>query len=219
MLPDGNAVLGDKAGSLVEWSPTGKQPPVRWKGHTQEVSSVSCTARGILSSSADFNMAIWPRAGAEPTRIFAEAEIVTARWNPKSADEILIAPFDPSARVWSLSQGRAVRVLSGHTGPLTDAAYDPSGLLLTASMDGTVRLWDPANGASVGALRRGSSWPIAVVSGPFGVLSAGRDGTLTWWDTTPEVEPVDSVDRIVSCRVPYRIQGESLVVSKLDCGK
>jgi len=215
--PTGQVVLADAAGKLLEWSPGSSGPALAWKAHDIDVTSLTCTSRGIVSTGADFTLAIWPRATVEGTRIRAHAEVLAGVWNPREPDEILIAASDQTARIWSLSQARDVRVLSGHTGSITDAVYEPSGMVVTSSRDGSVRLWDPANGVAVGALRHGGRTPDRVVSGPFGVISASRDGTLTWWDITLEASSPEIVDRLVSCRAPYRLQGESLVVSQLVC--
>jgi len=52
---------------------------------------------------------------------------------------------DTVARVWDTASGRELAVLEGHTATITLAAFSADGLwLVTAALDGTVRLWRAA---------------------------------------------------------------------------
>ena len=48
---------------------------------------------------------------------------------------------DPTARVWRARDGRLFTTLFGHTANVSDAAFGPGGVLVTASSDGTARTW------------------------------------------------------------------------------
>jgi len=49
---------------------------------------------------------------------------------------------DTAARVWDTASGRELAVLEGHTATITHASFSADGLLIvTAALDGTVRLW------------------------------------------------------------------------------
>jgi WD40 repeat protein len=74
-------------------------------------------------------------------------------------------------------------VLRGHTDQVERASFSPDGkLVVTASDDGTARIWDAATGRQVQVLHVGDP----VISARFtpdgrGVLTGSTDGTLRYW--------------------------------------
>lgn len=66
--------------------------------------------------------------------------------------EVVAGGHDNAVRLWN-AQGRALRQpLLGHSVVVSDVSFNPDGTMLaSASLDGTVRLWDPATGQPVGA--------------------------------------------------------------------
>lgn len=56
-------------------------------------------------------------------------------------------PVDRTVRLWDLKSGRELRRYTGHTDDITTAVFDPEGNhVLSASQDGTLRLWDAVDG-------------------------------------------------------------------------
>ena len=104
-----------------------------------------------------------------------------------TADESRVCvAFGHRAVVWRLDEDKAQPVkLRGHKHQVRAVGFLPGGgTVLTAAMDGTVRLWD----ANTGAEQRSFDWGIGKVRvaavSPDGTLCAagGDDGHLVVWD-------------------------------------
>jgi len=82
------------------------------------------------------------------------------------------------------TRGRLRHRLSGHQGSISNLAVTGDGrLVLTASFDGTARLWDLKSGALVHTLASHRGAVGAVAFSPRGeALTGGEDGALYAWD-------------------------------------
>jgi WD40 repeat protein/tRNA A-37 threonylcarbamoyl transferase component Bud32 len=89
-----------------------------------------------------------------------------------------------------------VVVLRGHEGTVTDVDYSPTGdVVATASLDHTVRLWDPRTGELIRVLTGHDMWVRAVrfVDGGRVLVAAAEDLSVRRWnvaDGTPLGEPL-----------------------------
>jgi periodic tryptophan protein 2 len=62
-----------------------------------------------------------------------------------SGDIVCAGSMDPfDVYVWSLRTGQLMEALNGHTAPVVSLAFSPNGdgVLVSASWDNTVRVWD-----------------------------------------------------------------------------
>ena len=75
--------------------------------------------------------------------------------------------------------------LEGHTGDINSVAFSPNGsLVVTASADGTARVWEAATGKTVGELRGHAKSVNSASFSPDGkfIVTASDDATVRLWD-------------------------------------
>ncbi len=85
----------------------------------------------------------------------------------------------------------SIVTFKGHRGEVTAASFDPDGRrVVTASGDGTARVWDAATGAEVAALKGHKFVVLSASFGPDGrrVVTASGDGTARVWDAVTGAE-------------------------------
>ena len=84
------------------------------------------------------------------------------------------------------------KVLRGHHGPVNAVAAIPGGnRIVTASDDGTARIWDVESGNELGVLRAAGSRPVtalALMTGPTRIVTGSEDGNVRIWDADTLVE-------------------------------
>ena len=92
---------------------------------------------------------------------------------------------DFSPRLWDLTAGQLIKVMTGHTNRVQFVAFSPDGTrAVTASMDQTAWLWDGLTGESIASLRGHSGRLTQALFSPDGqyVVTASDDETLRLWD-------------------------------------
>jgi len=187
--PDGaHVATSGPDGSIRIWDPaTGEQQRVFAEalGPIRAV-AYSGDGRRIAATGNDGTW-IWDTvSGARLTTLQSSSNSVA--FSPDGG-RLVLGVGDASAAVIDAASGRTVVSLVGHTATVFDAGFDPTGtLVVTASADGSARIWDALTGVPLVELRA-SAGAGAVYSATFGpdgtrVLTGHDDGTVIVWDGT-----------------------------------
>jgi WD40 repeat protein len=79
--------------------------------------------------------------------------------------------------------------LFGHTAAVTGLAYSPDGVLASVSADGSVLLWDPATGQSLGPALEAIAGNTTGIAFENNTLVVGDDTWTLVWDLDLSIEP------------------------------
>ena len=86
--------------------------------------------------------------------------------------------------IWSISDRKAIALLTGHNGDINDIAFSPDGqTLASASVDRTIKLWSVAKGVAICTLPGYRASVHAIAFSPDGALlaSGSWDRTIKLW--------------------------------------
>ncbi|MEW4530175.1 c-type cytochrome domain-containing protein [Maioricimonas sp. JC845] len=178
------------------WNLSNGQAVADLAGHTAKVNGVAISpdAALLVTASDDKTLKVWDAAsGAEVATLTTPAEVKSVTF---SADGKLLASghADNQIRVWNVPTAAAapavgndetkpneeakpvepVRAITGHGGPVLALAANPAAAneIVSGSQDGTVRIWNLADGKQI--FSQGLGGPVeSVAISPDGSLIAG----------------------------------------------
>lgn len=145
-------------------------------------------AGGDPADSGRVEILSWPELS--PIRLLASQQDCVSKVQWLSDDELVSCSLDRSVVVWSISDGQSKRVLDGHSRGITASAFlQESGVLVTAGLDQSLRVWkvdtrellhsltihtQPVNALAARPRIDGLGW----------VASASDDRTVRFWQPT-----------------------------------
>jgi WD40 repeat protein len=157
--------------------------PSAWCGSAVDLSADG-TLLAVQSLREDApNVQVWDTTGGRLVMEAAQrpAWIGAARFSP-TADRILTAGDDGTARIWEVATGKLLLSLEGHTGPVEAAEWTAAGdEIITGSHDGSVRVWDAVSGETRLVLCGHGTWPHIAVSPDGRYLASSADGMVRIW--------------------------------------
>lgn len=137
-------------GTLIVWDVLSGSKVRRLRGHKAIVNCVACarasdTDEGdiIASGGDDGKVMLWSTNERSPLDVISVGYPVTALCFSEDGSQIFVGGLDNQIHSYDLLRKQIIFSLLGHTETITSLVLSPSGgLLLSAAMDNTLRLWD-----------------------------------------------------------------------------
>ena len=174
-----------RSGAVALWDPAtgqvaarfaaGEQAGVTWLGLSPDGSLVAAGTRVG-------RVIIWPAAGGAPVAEIAAhtGPVWSGAFSP-GGELFATSSDDHTAALWELPGGRLRVRLSGHAGAIGSVALSGD-RVLTASQDGTARLWQDGRTTRVLSGHRSYVQVGAFLAGGSRVATASLDGSVRIWD-------------------------------------
>ena len=124
-----------------------------------------------------------------------------------------------TVEIWRLDTGVTEVELVGHVGFVASAAWSRDDrFVVTASYDGTARIWDPVSGDLLAVFDHQGSWVTDAEFSPDGsrLVTTLGDGKAMIWDLPRYGASFRQLTTLFRCRVPYRFEGDRLVLGERD---
>jgi WD40 repeat protein len=185
--PASNQLLtGGGDGALRLWA----MPPVpeRTLAHPDAVRSavVSADGKRLFTASADKIVRAWSLADLkQPERQFSgHSAAVNAVAVSPDGKLLASAGDDETIRFWNQSNGQQSALLGAHAGAVTSLSFSAANQVLSASADGSVKLWQPP--AAAGKMLAHPGQVTSAVLSPDGtrLLTGCSDKQVRLWNLT-----------------------------------
>lgn len=153
----------------------------------------------LASGSEDYTIKIWDWELGELERTIkghTKAVLDVDFGGPRGGTLLASCSSDLTIKLWDpADEYKNIRTLPGHDHSVSAVRFVPSGaagapssgnLLVSASRDKTLRIWDVSTGYCVKTIRGHADWVRDVCPSPDGrfLLSAGNDQTARLWDVS-----------------------------------
>ena len=136
-------------------------------------------ARRAASGNADKLVHLWdPRAPAVVAALAGHSGKILGPAFSRDGARLVSASQDKTARVWDVADERCVATLAGHTKPVIGVCFTGDGAAVTASADGTVRVWRGPGYADVRVFHLGDTSADCVAAIGGEVFVGCRDGVV-----------------------------------------
>ncbi|ONK68944.1 uncharacterized protein A4U43_C05F17670, partial [Asparagus officinalis] len=169
------------------------------KGHASSVTALHCVTRRevwdlfgdredagfFISGSTDCTIKIWdPTLRGSELRATLKGHTRPIRAISSDRNKVVSGSDDQSVIVWDKQTSQLLEELKGHNAPVSCIRMLSGERVLTASHDGTVKMWDVRTDTCVATVGRSSSAVLCMeYDDSTGILSAaGRDVNANIWD-------------------------------------
>ena len=185
--PDGQTILtGGVEGRMRLWDLEGKELR-NYSGHRDEIRSVAFSSDGqrILSAGLDKTIKIWTLDG-KLIRIIQDSGkggLIDANFSA-DGQHVVASGFDNTAKIWTID-GELEQVFEGHHAEVRSVRFSEDNTrLVTASGDGTVKLWNRKTGEVLASLANSQApiWEAQFMQEDQFVVTGGEDMRSHLWN-------------------------------------
>lgn len=192
------------------------------KGHSAAVLAISWTKNGryVMSASQDKSVRLWNPSNGALIKTYTGGHnqevngVLIAEDNAK----FVTCGSDKLVLQWDVTSGQVIRKFAGHERKVNSLAFGPrEEVLLTASHDKTVRIWDlrARSKSPIQIIRDATDSVLCVEAASDEIITGSVDGCLRRYDvrrgelcTDQLLQPIGSIS--------FSSDGECILVSTLD---
>nr|CAH8823275.1 unnamed protein product [Trichobilharzia regenti] len=166
------------------WSLKSSKCMINFEGHTKPITTMEVFKDGeiLLTSAADNTIRSWFTESGVPQFVFVGHKGIIVSMHINSANKMLFTgSIDHTARSWSIETGKPIRTFSRH-GRAVNYVRNYKAMLITASSDGYVRLFDEKTGELLKVLMHtNKEGCVAFEIYQNYLFSASNDGKIYVW--------------------------------------
>ncbi|HEU4734439.1 MAG TPA: protein kinase [Kofleriaceae bacterium] len=175
------------------------------------------TGDRVVTVSLDRTAKVWNARTGKIIASFAggTGNVLNTWFSPDGA-RFVTAADDHTATLWDAATGKLLASYEGHKDTIVSVSFspDPGGdRVLTTSADHTAKLWDQRTGKLLASFDRHTDGLLDARFSTDGtrVITASRDGSIWFWDTSLEQREPDAIRDIISARDPWALSNGVLV--------